>query len=143
MQQQKKPLVQLLFILSILFLGFGCKETKTELSEQQVTVAFFDAIYNEKDLNKAIALSTENFKNEMKKYQTARNFARRLLNLYFDSVQIDAQKFDTQVIDEFNSKTTMTVLFTGERNGRLHKDIKKIILLKKGDAWLVDQVLDN
>ena len=66
-----------------------------------------------------------------------------LLNLYFDSVKIETQKLNTQVIDEFNSQTTMTALFTGERNGKLHKDIKKIILLKKGDAWLVDQVLDN
>lgn len=143
MQKQKKPLVQLLFILSILFLGFGCKETKTELSEHDVTIAFFDAIYNEKDLDKAIALSTESFKSEMIKYKTARNFSRRLLNLYFDSVKIETQKLNTQVIDDFNSRTTMTALFTGERNGKLHKDIKKIILLKKGDAWLVDQVLDN
>jgi len=68
-------------------------------------------------------------------------FARRLLNLSFDSVKIEIQKAKAQVIDEFSVKITMTVLFTGQRNDGIYKDVKKVRLIKEGNLWLVDQLL--
>jgi hypothetical protein len=35
----------------------------------------------------------------------------------------------------------MTVLFTGKRDGGIYKDVKKVLLVKEGDIWLVDQLL--
>jgi len=43
-------------------LGCGCNPKTAGPSEEEVTIAFFDAIYNKKDLKKAITLSSENFK---------------------------------------------------------------------------------
>lgn len=143
MNNYKNPYVKLFLIFSIIFLGCGCSPQKNEPSEEKVTIAFFDAIYNKKDLNSAIALSSASFKKEVQKYKTARNFSRRLLNLSFDSVEIETQKSNTQVIDEHNTKITMTVLFTGKRNDRIYKDVKKILLINEGDAWLVDKLLNK
>ncbi len=80
-------------------------------------------------------------KEDIKKYRTAQNFSRRLLNLSFDSVTIEAQKSNTKVIDDLNVQVTMTILLTGMRNERIYKDVRSIHLIKKGDIWLVDKLL--
>jgi len=143
MKDYRNSYVKLLLIFSIIFLGCGCTPQKNELSGEKVTIAFFDAIYNKKDLNSAIELSSASFKKEVQKYKTARNFSRRLLNLSFDSVEIETQKSNTQVIAEHNTKITMTVLFTGKRNDRIYKDVKKVLLVKEGNVWLVDKFLNK
>ena len=128
-------------LLLIVFFGCGCSPQKTERSETEVAIAFFDAIYNQKNLQKAITLSSKRFKKEVKEQRSARNFARRLLHLSFDTVEIETQKAKAQVLDDFSRKITMTVLFTGKRDGGIYKDVKKVLLVKEGDIWLVDQLL--
>lgn len=66
-----------------------------------------------------------------------------MLNLSFDSVEIETQKKNIQVIDEFNVEITMTVLFTGKRNDKIYKDVRKLLLVGEGDVWLVDKLLNN
>lgn len=134
---------KLLLISLMIFVSCGCDPKTVSPTEEEVTVAFFDAIYNKKDLNTAITLSSSSFKTELLKHKTARNFSRRSLNLSFDSVQIDTQKSNTQAIDEYKIKVTMTVLLTGKRNDKIYKDVRKVLLVKEGDVWLVDKLLNN
>jgi hypothetical protein len=56
-------------------------------------------------------------------------------------VDIEIQKAKAQVLDDFSRQITMTVLFTGKRNGGIYKDVKKVLLVKEGDMWLVDKLL--
>ena len=135
--------VKLFFIFSIIVVSFGCTPEKTERSENEVTIAFFDAVYNKKDLKSVTTLSSVEFKKEVEKYRTVRNFSRRLLNLSFDSVEVETQKSKTQIIDELNIKITMTALLTGNRNGSIYKEVKKISLVKEGNVWLVDKILSQ
>jgi len=58
-------------------------------------------------------------------------------------VEIETQKKNIQVIDEFNVEITMTVLFTGKRNDKIYKDVRKLLLVGEGDVWLVDKLLNN
>jgi len=143
MNNYKNAYEKLLLIVLISFVSCGCNPKTAFPTEEEVTVAFFDAIYNKKDLNNAITLSSSSFKTELKKYKTARNFSRRSLNLSFDSVQIDTQKSNTQAIDEYKIKVTITVLLTGKRNDKIYKDVRKVLLVKEGDVWLVDKLLNN
>ncbi|WP_057833020.1 hypothetical protein [Colwellia sp. TT2012] len=135
------PHIRLLLILVLLSLTSSCTEELEDPSEAEVTVAFFDAVYNKKDLNIALSFSSASFKEEIKKYKTINNFSRRMLNLSFDSVSIETQKSTTKVIDEFNVEVSMTVLLTGTRNDKIYKEVKKIQLIKKGNSWLVNKLL--
>lgn len=138
------PLIRnigLLLILPMLYLTTSCKEEVYTPSESEITIAFFDAIYNQKDLDTALSLSSASFKKEVKKYRTLNNFSRRGLNLSFDSVSINTQKSATTVIDAANIHVTMTVLLTGKRNERIYKEVKKIQLIKKENTWLVNKLL--
>jgi hypothetical protein len=133
--------IGLLLILPMLYLTTSCKEEVYTPSESEITIAFFDAIYNQKDLDTALSLSSASFKKEVKKYRTLNNFSRRGLNLSFDSVSINTQKSATTVIDAANIHVTMTVLLTGKRNERIYKEVKKIQLIKKENTWLVNKLL--
>lgn len=138
------PLVRnmgLLLILSMLYLTTSCTEEVSGASEAEVTIAFFDAIYNQKNINTALSLSSVSFKKDIIKYKTLNNFARRGLNLSFDSVTIDTQRLATTVIDAANIQVTMTVLLTGKRNERIYKEVRKIQLVKKENTWLVNKLL--
>jgi hypothetical protein len=135
----------LLFVLMSTSLLFGCnsEEKKIEISEKQVAVSFFEAIYNEKDAHKAILLSSTNLRKELEKYKTANNIAHRLFNMRFDSVSLHTSAMKTQIINEFHIQVTMMVQFTGKRNGNTYKDYKKIRLIKENNKWLVDQLLEQ
>jgi hypothetical protein len=125
----------------MVYLTASCTEETHERSESEVAIAFFDAIYNKKDLNTVLSLSSISFKEEVKKYKTVKNFSRRLLNLSFDSVSIETQKSASKVIDETNIQVTMTILLTGKRNDKSYKEVKRIRLIKKESIWLVDKLL--
>ena len=135
--------ISFLYILLSVSLLLGCNSEKktTEDSEKQVVVSFFNAIYNEKDADKAIALSSTHFKKELEKYHSASNIAHRLFNMRFDSVSLHTSAMRTQIINEHYVQVTMMVQFTGTRNGQTIKDFKKIKLIKENDKWLVDELL--
>ena len=135
--------IGLLFLFSILFLITACTEEIKEPSEAEVTIAFFNAVYNQKDLSKVLSFSSERFQKEINRYRTLNNFSRRVLNLSFDSVTIETQKSNTKVIDEFNIQVVITVMLTGLRNEKTYKEVKKIQLIKNNNIWLVDKILKN
>jgi len=118
-------------------------DNKVEISEKKVAMDFFDAIYNQKNIKQALTLSSKKFKKEIKKYKTANNVARRLLHLQFNSVKMTTAAQKTQIIDEYNTQITMTVVFTGKRSNGTFKDYKKIRLIKENDTWVVDKILQD
>lgn len=132
----------LLFIVSSILVGCNGKE-KPEMSEKQVATAFFNAIYNEKDIDKAISLSSTEFQEEIAKYHTASNVARLLFNMTFDSVSLHTSAQKKQILDDYNIQVTMMVQFTGIRNGNNYKDYKKIRLIKDNNLWLVDKLFED
>lgn len=138
----KKSHLLFLLISASLLLGCNTEEKKIEVSEKQVIISFFEAIYNEKNSKKAISLSSANFKKELEKYHTANNIAHRLFNMRFDSVSLHTSAMKTQIINEYNVQVTMMVQFTGIRNGSTYKDYKKVRLIKENDKWLVDKLLE-
>ena len=130
--------ILLLIVLSIA----GCN-TNAERSAEGVAIAFFDAIYNQNNLKEAALLCTPQFSKKLSKYVTTKNIARRMLNMSFDSVKIDAGLGDINVRQEFNNTGSLTILFTGTRQGKIYKELKRIKLIKKGDSWFVDKLLKD
>ena len=120
---------------------FGCSAEVKEQSAEAVAVAFFDAIYNKKDINQAVLLCTPSFAAQLKKHRTAKQVALRLFNMSFDTVEIDAALSDFDVREDFDRTGNLTMLFTGLRQDRVFKDMKKIKLIRNGETWLVDKIL--
>ena len=68
--------VFVVFVVTILLAG--CSKEKKEPSADEVAVAFFDAIYNQKDINKALVLCSEDFARKVRQQRSAKQVARRL-----------------------------------------------------------------
>ncbi|WDE13834.1 hypothetical protein [Thalassomonas haliotis] len=130
-----------LFVFFISILVLGCSKEKQEPSADEVAVAFFDAIYNQKDINQALLLCSERFAKQVKQQRSASQVARRLFNMSFDSVQINAALGDKKLREEFNQQGSLTILFTGLRQEKVYKDLKKIKMIKQGNTWLIDEIL--
>jgi len=129
------------FIVIFVILAMcGCGSEPKENAED-VAIAFFNAIYNQNDINKAKKLCTANLAKKISKYITTQNVARRLFNMSFDSVKIDAALGDLKVRDEFKSSGKLTLLFTGYRQEKIYKELKRIKLIKQGEVWLIDELL--
>lgn len=120
----------------------GCG-ADTEPKAQDAAIGFFDAIYNQGDVNKAASFCTPHLAEEVKKHMTAKNVARRMFNMSFDSVQIDAGLGDVKVREEFNTTGQLTILFTGNRQDKIFKELKTVKLVKNGNSWLVDEIVAN
>jgi hypothetical protein len=131
-------------VILIFVLLFGCsKQEKPESVEtaSQVAIAFFDALYNQKNLDKAMALSSPDFAKKLHRHRTAKQVAIRVCNMSYDSVKIEAGLGDSQVRDEFNKTGHLTLLFNGKRREKIFNELKKIRLIKVGEIWLVDGLL--
>jgi len=132
-----KKCVAVFFVIITLI---SCNSDK-EVTAEDVAVAFFDAIYNQKDIKKATALCSPKFSKELKKYRTANQAARQLFNMSFDTVEISAALGDLKVRKEFQTSGNLTILFTGFSHEKKYKDLKKIRLIKRNNIWLVDKLL--
>lgn len=139
----KKSFFIFILLSSTIILGCNSEEKKVKVSEKQVAMSFFDAIYNEKNVDKALLLSSKSFKKELEKYHTASNIAYRLFKMRFDTVSLHTSAMKTQIIDQYNVQVTMMVQFTGKRNGKTYKDYRRIRLIKENNIWLVDKLLEQ
>ncbi len=132
----------IIIALCMTFFLTGCNE-RQEITADQVAVAFFDALYNEKDLEHALSYCTKSFAKRVKQYKTANNVARRLFNMSFDSTKINPALADFKVREEFDTSGSLTILFTGNRQGKTYNELKRIKLVKQGNTWLVDELLKD
>ncbi|MCP4324300.1 MAG: hypothetical protein GY787_21065, partial [Alteromonadales bacterium] len=44
---------------------------------------------------------------------------------------------------DFEKSGELTLLFTGYRQEKTYKELKKIKLIKQGDSWLIDALLPD
>jgi hypothetical protein len=133
----------LLLLSSVFIVGCNSEKEVVEVSEKEVAISFFNALYNEKNAEKAMSFSSDSFRKELEKYHTASNIARRKFDMSFESVVLHTSAMKTKIIDEYHIQVTMMVQFTGKRNGSNYKDFKKIRLIKENDKWLIDKLLDD
>lgn len=137
-------LVKFTMSLIMVFSLASCMETaKEEANAEDAAVGFFNALYNQKDINKAASFCTKDFAKLVKKHKTAHNVARRLFNMHYDNVKVDTGMGDATVRREFSSTGELTVLFTGQYDGRTIKELKKIKLIKQNEKWYVDKILKD
>lgn len=135
----RKQIIYLIYILISINL-LGCGPEKEE-SAEDIAIIFFSAVYNEKDLDKVKTLSSPKLKEEIEKYKTVSHLARHFFNMSYDSVEVSAAMADTKIREEFIKLGTLTILFTGTRNNKVYKELKKIKMIKEGTHWYVDELL--
>jgi hypothetical protein len=139
--------IPLVFLL-IFFLSAcgGGEENINELDNPKlVAVAFFNAIYNEKDINKAASVCSPKLSRLLLHYKTSQSVARHMFNMSFEKVT-DIKPDDTgvKVRERFKDKAVVTVYVEGYYDESKIKDVKRLLLIQNDEGqWVIDEILKD
>ena len=108
-----------------------------------VTIAFFDALYNEKDIKKAALFCEPQLARIILHYRSANSVGRHLFNMSYDSIKITLEGSGTKVRQQFSKNAKITVYLDGLYNGERIKDIKRLALVQQDNKWIITKILKD
>ncbi|MCW8866423.1 MAG: hypothetical protein OQK09_14335 [Colwellia sp.] len=136
------------FILIAIFLLSACGGDETEITKidnpELVAVAFFDALYNEKDSKKAASVCAPKLARLILHYQSPKAVARHLFNMSYDKVEIKPDDSGVKLREQFKNKAVITLYFDGFYQEERLKDVKRLSLVQvDGGKWVIDKILKD
>lgn len=136
-----------LWFIIVMLLISGC-ERASQLNAQRgtpeyVAAEFFNALYNEKDLEQAKRVSTPEFAELLGSYGSTRQVARIMLNMTFDSVEISVNRSGQNLRQQYDTEANITLILTGSYDGAKQTDMRTIVLVKQKGRWVVSHVKND
>ncbi len=127
---------------------FGCGDKEPEHKGDTdgpgyAATMYFYAIYRDKDINKASEYTTPRLSRIMQSYGSAEQFARNLLNLQYDEVNIEVDRTDMAIRQQYGDKATINLIFSGMNNGKRIDDFRSVNMVRKGGRWYVEKIKDD
>lgn len=131
-------------LLLVLVTLFGCGSDESARGDKSspgyATTMYFDAIYNRKDFDAAIQLATPKLGRIMRSYGTAKQFARNLVNLQYDSVTIEVDMTNQSLREQYGDDAKVNLVFTGMLRGEQVDDMRSVQMIRKKGKWYVDKI---
>ena len=141
-----KSYLQIIALPLLILLG-GCGDDEKSINNiddpELVAVAFFHALYNEKDVKKAASVCNPQLARIIMHYKSPRAVARHLFNMSFDSVEISPDSSGVKVREQFKDKAKITIYFNGLYQENRIKDVKRLSLIQLDDRWVIDKILKD
>ncbi len=134
-------------MLSALIMLLGCDQSEKPISELEnpelVTIAFFDALYNEKNIKKAASVCSPKLARIILSYKSPQAVGRHLFNMSFDKVEISPDDSGVKVREQFKESANITVFFDGTYLDDKIKDVKRLSVIQQDDKWVIDKILKD
>jgi hypothetical protein len=135
-------------VLSITLLLSACgEEDKNKITNVEdpeiVTIAFFNALYNEKNIEKAASVCSPKLARIILHYKSPRAVARHLFNMSYDKVDIKPDDSGVKVREQFKNSADITVYFDGYYYDEHIKDVKRLSLIQIDNKWVIDKILKD
>jgi hypothetical protein len=135
------------FILSLFIFLTACTDDDKVIdvteNPEQLSVAFFSALYNEKDVKKAASVCTPKLARIILHYRSPEAVARHLFNMSYDKVTIKPDDSGVKVREQFKDKATITLYFDGYYQENRIKDVKRLSVIQKDGRWYIDKILKD
>lgn len=137
--------MKLRWILPLLLLLVACSEKKPQVNAQwgtpeYIASQFFHALYNEKNLEKAQQLSTQDYAALMESYGSVRQVNRTLMNMSFDSVEVRVNRSGGNLREQYEDTAEIAILLTGPFDGKQVDELRVVELIQHNSRWLVKSV---
>jgi hypothetical protein len=139
-----------IFLLFVVFILSGCKKDDKpgvgrygmldDGTPQYTAVRFMQSIYEDRNIDNALALSSEKLARVMKRYHTNRNVQRHVLNLMYDTVEVSPEGGDSVGRSEFAKEATVILFFSGHYNEDKIDEIRTVEMIKVDGEWRVDEI---
>lgn len=135
-------------VLSLLITLGGCAEEDKDViadveNPETVAIAFFDALYNEKNLKKAASVCEPKLSRIILHYKSTKAVARHLFNMSYDKVEVTPDDSGVKVRERFKDKAVITLFFDGYYLDDHRKDVKRLSLVQINDTWVIDKILKD
>jgi len=132
-----------IIVFTCLFFLFGCSAEDLEAPQtpENVSLGFFNAIYVERDVNKAKQFVDKPLKQVLTHYYIASAVQRHVLNLAMTQVKVEIEEIDIDFFRKFTDDVTVTVKMKGLKGGRDWVDDRTIRLHKNNNGWLIVEIL--
>lgn len=137
--------MKLCWILPLLLLMVACSDNSPRVNAhwgtpEYIATQFFHALFNEKDLEKAKQMSTEDYAALMESYGTVRQVNRTLMNMSFDQVDVRVNRSGGNLREQYDNSAKITILLTGHREGKQIEELRVVEVIKRHNRWLVKAV---
>ena len=137
--------MKLTWLLPFLLLLNACSDDSPTVNAQwgtpeYIATEFFQALYNDKDLEKAKSLSTKEYAELMQSYGTVRQVGRTLINLSFDHVDIRVNSSGGNLREQYEDEADIELLLTGPHNGKQIDEMRVVEMVKQNSRWVVQSV---
>ena len=133
-----------ILIFSLLAL-LGCEKIveKTEAPQtpESVTLSFFEAIYTDRDVSKALPYVTAELREVLEHYHIASSVQRHVLGLSMTNVTMTIDEIDIDFFRKFTDEVTIIVKMEGLKGGKPWVDDRTLLLEKRGNKWVIIEVL--
>ncbi len=132
--------------LSLLLSACG-EEDKNKINDvdnpEVVAIEFFNALYNEQNIEKAASVCSPKLSRIILHYQSTKAVARHLFNMSYDNVEIKPDDSGVKVREQFKNSAVITVFFDGYYNNDHLKDVKRLSLIQIDNKWVIDKILKD
>ncbi|GGP68630.1 hypothetical protein GCM10009347_37490 [Shewanella algicola] len=136
--------IKLIALLLLMFVS-GCEQSaengQPKLTPEQVSLGFFQAIYIDKDVQKAKQFVAPDIAEVMDHYHIASAVQRHVLGLSMKQVTMSIDEIDIDFFRKFTDDVTVVVKMEGLKGGREWVDDRTIRLHKKGNSWVIVEIL--
>ena len=135
-----------LLTLLLLFFVSACEQSpdnasQPKLSPEQVSLGFFQAIYIDRDVEKAKQFVAPDIQEVMDHYHIASAVQRHVLGLSMKQVTMSIDEIDIDFFRKFTDDVTVVVKMEGLKGGRKWIDDRTIRLHKRGSSWVIVEIL--
>lgn len=133
-----------LWVAIWLLLGLaGCDSNVERGSDaDQIAIEFFDRLYNQRNLESAAELASEEYKPLLLRYGTVNAVSRYLYNMNFDQVTVEADRQGIQLYREQSETARVQVSFAGQRNNQRVETLRDVVLVRENNRWRVSRVME-
>ena len=135
-------------LLSSVFLLTACdkddsKKITTVDNPETVALAFFDALYNEKNIEKAASVCNPKLARLILHYRSPQAVARHLFNMSYDKVEMRPDSGGVKVREQFKGSANITVYFDGYYQEKRIKEVKRLAIIQRDGKWFIDKILKD
>jgi len=135
-------------LLCTVFLLTACgeddsKKITTVDNPETVAIAFFDALYNEKNVEKAASVCSPKLARLLLHYRSPEAVARHLFNMSYDKVEMRPDSSGVKIREQFKGSTNITIYFDGYYQDSRIKEVKRLSIIQRNGEWFIDKILKD
>jgi hypothetical protein len=107
---------------------------------QYTAILFMRAVYNDKNLDRVVALSTKRYGRILSGFYTNKNIQRQVFNLRLDSMQAEPVSGGSLLFSELQEEAEIEIKIIGTRGNDKVVDLKTLSMVKVKGDWKVKAV---